>query len=111
MDLNGLKKRQVVFFFRNASMIWRKIEKILELMGSYQKMPLESEEPARQNARRSLIAKNDIQKGKTITLEDLTWKRPAQGICPSKINRLLGSMSNQSISEDTILQWEMFAKE
>ncbi len=85
-----------------------KIEKIIQLVGKYEKQALESEEPARQNARRSLVSKHSIEAGKLITEDDLTWKRPAHGICPSEINLLVGKSAKRNIPEDTVLQWNLF---
>ena len=46
-----------------------------------------SEQSARENARRSLVAARDIAAGKVIEYEDLTWKRPASGISPNSTLR------------------------
>jgi N-acetylneuraminate synthase len=79
-----------------------------DLIGSCIKEPLASEEPARRNARRSLVAARGIPEGKLIDRDDLTWKRPAHGISPSEIDNLLGRKTSKAIEADTVLQWNYF---
>jgi len=84
------------------------IIKTIDIIGSYKKEPLISEEPARLNARRSLVASTDIPAGKIINHDDLTWKRPATGISPRSIDQIIGKKTINNILEDTILQWNDF---
>ena len=86
----------------------RNLEHIFTILGDQQKYPLNTEAPARTNARRSLVAACDIPEGAIITREHLTWKRPAHGISPREINMLLGKQSVSAIMEDDVLQWELF---
>jgi sialic acid synthase SpsE len=83
----------------------RNLTKTLKIVGLLKKESIPSEEPSRQNARRSLVAKNAIPKGKIIQGQDLTWKRPATGICPRFIDDVIGKKANTAIEEDTILKW------
>jgi N-acetylneuraminate synthase len=85
-----------------------KLEIQLQLLGEFQVKSLLAEEPARHNARRSLVAKRDIPKDKIIDSEDLTFKRPAHGISPKFIDELIGKKAIFHIEEDSILQWQMF---
>ena len=84
----------------------QKLKKIMEIVGSFKKRSLTSEEPARKNARRSLVAKRDISKGKRLDPGDLTWKRPAYGISPKHIDEVVGRKAAFDIVEDAILQWQ-----
>ncbi len=68
---------------------------------------LSSEQKARENARRSLVAKTNIACGDQIKEEMLTWKRPASGISADKFQEIIGMIARQDILEDTILQFEM----
>jgi sialic acid synthase SpsE len=81
------------------------INHIFKLLGNQKKQSLPSEEIARQNARRSLVAKHMISKGKLIEAEDLTWKRPATGISPRHIDQVLGLRALKDIPEDSVLKW------
>jgi sialic acid synthase SpsE len=93
MDLDGLRT------FRAT------MDRLERIIGSPSKAPLESEEIARQNARRSLVAARDIEAGATITEDDLTWKRPGTGISPRLIDDVLGRRARRAIRSDTVLDW------
>lgn len=82
-------------------------ERDLELLGSFEKQALDSEAPARANARRSLVASRDIPAGQPIEEKDLTWKRPASGISPREIDRVVGRKARRDIEEDEVFHWEM----
>jgi N-acetylneuraminate synthase len=83
------------------------MERVRALVGPVAVQALASEEPARKNARRSLVAARDIPAGAVIAREDLTWKRPAHGISPRCIDEVLGMQARASIPEDTVLQWRL----
>lgn len=85
----------------------KKIEQLYELLGSFDKHALPSEEPARKNARRSLVLEKNIAQGEIITKDHLTWKRPAHGISPSEINNVIGKRMNCDAEEDTVLKYNM----
>jgi len=95
MDKDDLKRLQA------------RLDHVFELLGSFDKAPLPSEAPARLNARRSLVAARSIRAGTKISLEDLTWKRPAHGISPREIDAVVGKVAKVDIAEDAILQPEM----
>ena len=82
------------------------MEKVLSIIGENKKFSLESELPARENARRSLIAACDIPVGETITVDHLTWKRPGVGISPKDIEKVIGRKTIGEIFEDEMLTWE-----
>ena len=81
------------------------LERIRTIVGTPELTSLPSEEPARKNARRSLVAARDIPAGSRIGKEDLTWKRPAHGISPRNYDEVLGMKARTDIAEDTVLQW------
>lgn len=87
-------------FRLNASFISR-------ISGMKNKQPLICESSARKEARRSIVAVKDIKKGKTITEDDLTFKRPGTGIYPSRIDEVIGKTAKVDILEDTLLDFEM----
>ena len=78
------------------------------ILGKSEITYLESEEPARLHARRSLVAIKDIPKGKTIERSDLTWKRPAHGISPKDIDLVVGKKAKLDIKEDDIIMKESY---
>jgi len=84
-----------------------RLEQMRELVGQDEKHALQCETSARQHARRSLVANCAIPFGTRITAQMLTWKRPAHGISPSRIDQVLGKAVVRDIEEDDILTWEM----
>lgn len=87
------------------------LDRDFELIGDFQKGSIESELPARQNARRSLVTARCIPKGKIIDSDDLTWKRPASGISPRLIDAVLGKAAETDFDEDHILEWAISRSE
>jgi len=79
----------------------------LELLGEFDVVSIPDEDKSRQHARRSLVANKDIPKGKVISKEDLTFKRPAHGISPKFIDDVIGKEALIDILEDTVLKNEM----
>ena len=88
----------------------RNIDNVFKIIGKQKKFPLPTENTSRENARRSLVANTDIPKGTIINSNHLTWKRPAIGISPSKIDDLIGMKSKININKDCILKWDFFDK-
>ena len=84
----------------------KRMNSIIEIMGDVNKEVLDSEKVSRANARRSLVSSKFIPKGKTIGKEDITWKRPGEGIDPREIEKVLGLKSKKNIKEDTVLIWD-----
>ena len=73
---HAMDKEDLKLFRKNS-------EKIFELLGNFSINVLMYEESARKNARRSLVAKKAIPKGKIIEYSDVTWKRPGVGTFPA----------------------------
>jgi len=85
----------------------KRLDQLFDILGSQSKYALKEETPARQNARRSLVAAIDIKCGDKIDYKHLTWKRPAYGISPSEIDKVMGKCSMKDISEDEVINWNM----
>lgn len=83
------------------------MERIITMTGTPALRSLPSEEPARRNARRSLVAARDIKAGSVVREEDLTFKRPAHGISPRCCDEVASMTARVDIAEDTVLQWRM----
>jgi N-acetylneuraminate synthase len=84
------------------------IENSLDIIGKQYITSLDSEKSSRLNARRSLVAKNNISIGEKITEKDITWKRPAFGISPKHFEYVIGKTAKIDINKDDILTWNMF---
>jgi N-acetylneuraminate synthase len=83
------------------------LERVFTILGGQHKHSIFSEELARKNARRSLVAACKIPKGTILSREHLTWKRPAHGISPREIDSVLGRVSSDDITEDELIKWGM----
>ncbi|WP_281696768.1 N-acetylneuraminate synthase family protein [Acidaminococcus massiliensis] len=92
---------------RDAEDILHQIEYVEMLKGNGDLVCLKSEGAARLNARRSVVAACEIKEGTTITVKQLTFKRPGSGISPADIEKVVGKKATRDIAEDTILQWDM----
>ena len=84
----------------------KNIELIKSINGQYDKVPLPCESESRKQARRSIIAKEEIKEGTIITEDMLTYKRPGTGISPSEIESVIGKKAKIDIGEDELLKWE-----
>jgi len=72
-------------------------------LGSSIKKPTKSETPNIQVARKSLIAKCAIKKGETFTENNLTIKRPGNGISPMRWDEIVGSVALKDYREDELI--------
>lgn len=92
----------------DAEEMLRGVAHVEKLLGRGDLSALPSEAAARQNARRSIVARAHIPAGTVIRPEMLTFKRPGTGISPARAEELAGRVSSVDIAEDTILQEDMF---
>lgn len=91
----------------DVSKFRKNVEFLSIINGSSNKQPLICESSARREARRSIVAKKDIKKGESISLDDVTFKRPGTGISPSEIDSVIGKTAKTDICEDTLIDFEM----
>ena len=92
----------------DAREIIKQINFLDKILGKSNLSYLDSEQIARQNARRSIVTACNIKKGERISREMLTFKRPGTGISPQRIDDVLGKVARHDLEEDTILRDEMF---
>jgi len=76
-------------------------------LGSPVKIIPESEKNLYKLARRSIIAKRKIPKGKKIEESDIIIKRPGYGILPKFLNIIIGRIAKKDIDEDDIITWDL----
>lgn len=95
---------------KDAENIIKGIEFIDKLKGRGELTCLKSEQSARENARRSIVAKCDIHEGTVITEDMLTFKRPGIGISPTRIAEVVGKKAICLICEDELLTIEKISK-
>lgn len=85
-----------------ASMV-KAIRKIERALGDGVKKPTNSEKNNMIAARKSIVAAKAIRKGEIFTEENLTTKRPGNGISPMKWTEIIGSKSNKNYDEDELI--------
>lgn len=78
----------------------KSIRNIEEAMGDFKKQPTESEYKNIVIARKSIVARRFIKKGEKYTEENITTKRPGDGISPMFWQEVLGTLANQDYEED-----------
>lgn len=78
-------------------------------LGTGEKVPCAAEQANMVNMRRSLVARRPIPKGTVVTESMVTCRRPADGISPLMVDRVVGSIAAEDIAEGTALSWEMFS--
>lgn len=77
----------------------------LELaMGDGEKRPVQSEMANRVVARKSIIAKRAISKGEILTEDNITTKRPGNGLSPMKWHDVLGTKAVRDFVEDELIE-------
>ena len=79
----------------------RNIEKALGLKA---KKPSASELKNRPIVRKSIVAAKSIKKGKVITEQDITTKRPGTGISPMKWDEVLGKKAGKNFEPDELIK-------
>ena len=84
--------------------------KAQEMIGSPRKEPLEIElsNKHRESFRRGIYPRIKLEKGRTITKEDLICLRPCEGISAIDYDQILGKELLISVDKFQVLGWEMF---
>lgn len=80
----------------------RNIEKAMD--GDGTKHVSESERKNITIARKSIVAACDIKKGEVFTEENLTVKRPGNGISPMRWEEVIGTKAIRNFSEDDLIE-------
>jgi N,N'-diacetyllegionaminate synthase len=80
----------------------RNIEKAI--LGSGKKEPSKSEMKNKDIVRKSIIASKVIRKGDKFNEDNLTVKRPGNGISPMKWDNVLGQTANRDFKEDELIE-------
>lgn len=86
-----------------ASMV-SAIRNIELAIGSGEKHVSDSERPNIVVARKSIVAATDIRKGDLLTEENITVKRPGNGISPMKWDSVLGTAATRDFRADELIE-------
>ena len=74
------------------------------VLGSGVKTVTESEAKNKDIARKSIVAKVEIKAGETFTAENLTVKRPGNGISPMKWYDVIGQSAKRDFEVDELIE-------
>tara|TARA_B100000575_G_C23121984_1_gene649432 strand:+ start:604 stop:1659 length:1056 start_codon:yes stop_codon:yes gene_type:complete len=77
-----------------------------EALGSDKIFPTEIEKKNLIGMRRSIVSKVDINVDDIITEDKLTFKRPATGIKPKYIHKIIGKKAKTMIPQDSLISWD-----
>ena len=92
-SLNPEELKEMVFRIRN-------IERAL---GNGKKEPSESEAKNLEIARKSIVANRNIKRGEIFTEDNITCKRPGNGISPMKWEGVVGKAAIKDFDEDEMI--------
>ncbi|WP_258108302.1 N-acetylneuraminate synthase [Campylobacter lari] len=81
----------------------KSIRELEQAFGNGVKIPSKSEIKNKAIARKSLVAKKVIKKGECFSEENLTTKRPGDGICAMKYDKYLGKIASRDYAEDELI--------
>lgn len=80
------------------------IRHIEQALGSGDKTPSPSEKKNITVARKSIVAKIDINKGEVLTEDNITVKRPGTGISPMRWHEVIGTKAIRDFQEDELIE-------
>lgn len=80
------------------------IRNIEQAIGNGEKHVSGSERPNIEIARKSIIAARDIQAGEVLTEENLTVKRPGNGISPMRWDEVIGTRAIRDFKADHLIE-------
>ncbi|MFK0468624.1 N-acetylneuraminate synthase family protein, partial [Campylobacter jejuni] len=89
---------------QEQKMLCTQIRQIQKAMGDGIKKARKSEQKNINIVRKSLVAKNDIQKGEIFNEGNITTKRTANGIRAMRYEEYLGKISNKNYKEDELIR-------
>lgn len=74
-------------------------------LGSTRKEPCAIEKKNAVGMRRSIVAKQNIDKGVALAIDMLTFKRPSTGIKPLYVVEIIGKSARRDIRVNSLIQW------
>lgn len=79
------------------------IRNIEQALGTGHKTVSESERKNMEIARKSIVASCPIRKGEVLTEDNLTVKRPGNGISPMRWNEVIGTIATKDFAEEDLI--------
>ena len=85
------------------------VKSVKTILGSSVKKPTKSEKAMSKDARKSVVATQDIKKGELFTRDTIGMKRPGTGIRPQLYSKIIGKQAKQNIPADSLLKKRHYA--
>lgn len=85
-----------------------RVREVMTLMGSGEKTPRAAERASTEAARRSIVARRNLEIGHRLTLEDIDWLRPGGGLSPMHTGELVGRTLSRSVRRGERIAPNMF---
>lgn len=82
----------------------RAIRNVEKALGDGIKVPAESEKKNMEVARKSIVARCGIKKGERFSPQNLTTKRPGNGVSPMRWNEVMGMRAARDFEEDELIE-------
>lgn len=82
----------------------RAIRNVEKAFGNGIKIPSESEKKNMDVARKSIVARRKIRKGERFSADNLTAKRPGNGVNPMRWNEIMGMRAVRDFQEDELIE-------
>lgn len=80
------------------------IRNVEQAIGSCEKHATQSETPNKDIARKSIVASRNITKGELLTEENITTKRPGNGISPMLWDSVIGTVAVRDFAYDELIE-------
>ncbi|MCQ1539548.1 polysaccharide biosynthesis protein [Methanocalculus taiwanensis] len=90
------------------AIIVREGNNVFNSLGSTVRVVSTDELVKRKVFRRRMVAKHSMNKGNVITLDDMDFKRPGNGINPDEYKYVVGRTLNRDVETDEELEWTDF---
>ena len=84
--------------------ICESVKRAEKMLGDGKKHVTESEKKNIIVARKSIVAKTDIKQGEIFSEENITCKRPGNGISPMRWDEIIGVKSNKDYKKDELIE-------
>lgn len=81
----------------------RRVKRVSALLGTGEKTVQDCERPFLTTARRSIAAGRDMAAGETLTMKDLLWLRPGDGLAPGREGELVGKKLRWAVKRGEVL--------
>jgi N,N'-diacetyllegionaminate synthase len=84
-----------------------RVREVEAMLGDGLKEPMPCEETGRAAMRRSAYARRRIERGATVSDEDIIWMRPEHGVPASDAHRLIGAVARATIEISNAIEGHM----